>query len=168
MAETKQIVAKHLNLLFPGSDDKLMLDFNNDQTKPQRIELSRAVAHRIKSGHLTQDYANDFILFVDESGVVQDLDTRPKTSNLPMEVDDTPKENLKDKVIFKKNRLGEVSIFKNLGISDSSEVDSMRKAVEARIESEEGLKTDDVLDETYFVSDIRDNGTFIHVELLRG
>lgn len=168
MANNKQITAKHLNLLFAGPENKLMLDFNNDQSKPQRIELSRPVAHRIKTSRFTQDYSNDFILFVDENNVVQDIDTRPKTSNLPMEVDDTPQENLKDKVIFKKNRLGEVSIFKNLGISDSTEVDNMRKAVEARLASEEGLKADDVLDETYFVGDIRDNGTFIHVELLHG
>jgi|AntRauTorcE11897_2_1112592.scaffolds.fasta_scaffold00326_1 hypothetical protein len=163
----KKTIAKHLNYLFSDDNDKLILDFNNAQAKPESIEVTRAVAHRIKSIQLTRDYSNDFILILNEDGIVHDLDTRPKTTNLPMEVEDkTVTENRKDKVIFKKNRLGEISIFKNMGISDSTVVDRMRSAIEKQVTSKEGLKVDDVLEEDFFVSDLRNDGSMIHIELL--
>lgn len=168
---SNKIIAKHLNYLYADSspEQKLKLDYNSESQGPKIVEVSRSVAHRIRSGHLTKDYANNFILFLDENGVVVDIDLTPKTKNLPMEVDDTPQEGIrKNKVIFRKNKLGEISIFKNLGIDETATVDGMRTAIESRLTSDEGLKVDDVLNDQYFVSDLRDNGTFIHVELLNG
>lgn len=162
----EQLIAKHLNNLFTYQG-KLMLDFNCHGKPPQRYPVSKSVSHRIKAGNLTGDAAHDFILMI-KDGVIEDFDTRPKITNSPLQIDETPGGEgvRKDKVIFKKNKLGEVSIFKNLGISETATVDSMRNAVEERLESEEGLKVDDVLNDLFFVSDIRNDGSLIHVEPL--
>lgn len=165
----KQRVKKLESISFGREDTedegKIFVNVINEQSKTERIQISRSIASRIESQKLIRDHTNYHILFFDDDGVVHDLDKEPKNSNLPIEEDHSEQQQTAQKfVILQRNKSDEVTIKSNRGMAADTAA-AIRDAVQDRIKDEKELKAYDIIEDAYFVFDIREDGRHIYVEL---
>lgn len=149
---------------FADTPTKYRLHYTDMNTAPQSVFVTKEVAIRIKSKSEDRNFRSNFNLYVNTKGVVEDYDSEPKNPNLPFFESSTETRSDTERfLILEKNRAGTVTVKHNNGVAPEL-VGPIKTAAEKHLEEHKTIKTYDLLNEQYFVFDVRNNDRYIYVK----
>ena len=146
--------------------DAIAVDIVRDDKKPATLIVDRALAARINDQRIFRDHENNYTFYVGDNNVAIDIDREAKNPNLPisgatttLQDDDSEK-----RVILEVNRAGKVLIGTNINMSTDIAA-KMREAVQTAKDNGDDIRDYDILEDTYLVVSVRNEGRRIHVKM---
>jgi len=173
MTAIKSIKAKKLRnidvvdqstVVVKDAPSKYRLHYTDMNTQPQVAFVTKEVAIRVKARNEDRNFRSNFNLYLDDKGVVNDYDSEPKNPNLPFDASSVePKVDSERFVILERTKSGTISVRHRLGVA-SETVAAIKKAAENHLTSQGDIRTYDLLDDQYFVFDVRNSNRYIYVK----
>ncbi len=152
------------NPKFADAPTKYRLHYTDMNTAPHAVFVTKEVAIRIKSKNEDRNFRSNFNLYVNAEGVVEDYDSEPKNPNLPFAESSTEVRSETERfLILEKTRVGTITVKHNNGVSPEL-VGYIKNAAEKHLKAHKDIKSYDLLDEQYFVFDVRNNNRYIYVK----
>lgn len=171
MPEQKTIVAKSLkgidllqdgtfNVQNPLTDYRL--HFVDNDTRERTVFITKSVAMRMKTRRENQNFSDVFNLYQNAKGIVEDYDSEPKDSNLPFDAASDKAQDGDLLVILEKTRAGTLFIRHKVGVA-ADIAQAVKKAAEEHIKEHGNIRAFDILNNQFFVADVRNADKFIYV-----
>lgn len=171
--ELKTIIAKSLkgiDLLKDGTFDvqnpltDYRLHFVDAETRERTVFVTKSVAMRIKTRRENQNFSVTFNLYQNKDGIVVDYDSEPKDSNLPLSIEaDAAGNDSKEVVILERTRAGTLFIRHKVGVA-ADLAQAIKTAAEKHIKEHGNIRAYDILNDQFFVADVRNADKFIYVK----
>jgi len=139
-----------------------VINYVDNNSKPKTAQTTKSVYLDFQNSHHNRVFNKLFYIETDQAGVVQNIQTEQKQDPSAIFTEDSVASETQDpsrNLIFEKGFSGRF----NLRVGNANVGRDFVAEVSSALEANPDVKAEDILEDKYYVVDVRQNGKYVHV-----